>query len=324
MVYEVVQHRGLGRPDWPVMSVETFMSLTRQLWLVQVGVIVLAVLAYQGLQRLGWAPLDQLFAMFVLLSLPASIALLAVTRQPLKAMNPVHLIATMIKLGLDYLLLLALAGATLYWALRLISGLGFLNWLAGLLCVLLWFNAIGHVVFTRRLQLGLNPVQAPEVEQGRRDRELEQRRGAVLTTVYGLISRGNGARGFSELRKYLDTEETDALAARVWFFTRMADWEDPAPALGFGADLIGRLLAEGDLFNGHKILLRCRHLDAQFQPQADQRGPTRGVAGGRPTNRLECLLIPGQNRFLQQQPAEYPWPDPTLSRSSIPPCPSSA
>ena len=284
-LFEVVEHRALGRPDWPVISVETFTRLSRQLWLVQAGVVVVAVLAYQGLRRAGLAPLDQLFALFVLVSLPASVALLAVTRQPLKAMSPPHLLAAMVRLGLDYLVLLVLAVATFFCALRLISGLGFFNWLAGLLCGLLWFNAIGHVVFARRLQLGLNPVQAPELARARADEELEKRRAQILTTVYGLISRGNPSRGFTELRKYLEAEEADALGARVWFFARMADWEDPAPALGFGADLISRLVSVRDLFTAHKILLRCRHLDQNFAATPeDEAALDAWISNRRPTD----------------------------------------
>ena len=284
-LFEVVEHRALGRPDWPVVSVETFMSLPRQLWLVQAGVVVLAVLAYQGIKALGWSPLDQLFALFVLISLPASIALLAVTRQPLKAMSPAHLTAAMTKLGLDYILLLLLAAATLYWGLRLISGQGFFNWVGGILCMLLWFNATGRVVYERRLQLGLNPVQAPELQEARAEDDLWRRRSLVLNQLYGLVSRGNSAQGFAELRKYLENEEADTLAARVWFFGQMADWEDSTSALGFGADLISRLVARGDLYTAHKILLRCEHLDSAFAAnQEDQAALDTWLAERDPTD----------------------------------------
>ncbi len=281
-LFEVVEHRALGRVDWPVISVETFTSLRRQLWLVEAGVVALAVAAYIGLKRLDVTPLEHLFALLALLSLPASIALLSVTRNPLKAMSPVHLAATVAKLGLDYLLLLGLAAATLYSAVRLISGIGFFNWLAGMLCVLLLFNVIGHVVYSRRLELGLNPVRSPELALARRQQQLARERSKTLNHVYGVISRGGGAQGFDELRKYLMAQEQDSLEARIWFFKRMADWEDPTPALGFGANLIGRLVGAGDLCTAHKILLRCRHLDPEFQvPSRDQAVLTQWIEAGR-------------------------------------------
>lgn len=219
------------------------------------------------------------------MSLPASIALLSITRQPLKAMSPVHLSAAMAKLGLDYLVLLALAAGSLYCAIRLISGIGFLNWLAGILCTLLLFNAIGHVVYGRRLELGLNPISAPELSLARADAELEKQRMKALTHVYGLISRGNPTQGFSELRKYLDGEDPDPLEARVWFFAQMADWEDSSAALGFGRDLIRRLVAVRDLFTAHKVLLRCEYLEPGFQAEAQDRGILRQwVDAGRPSD----------------------------------------
>jgi hypothetical protein len=284
-LFEVVEHRALGRPDWPVISVETFTSLGRQLWLVQVGVITLGVMAYLGVKQLGVAPLDQLVALYMLACLPASIALLAITRAPLKAMSPLHLTATMAKLGLDYLGLLVLTAGALYCAVRLISGMGLLNWMAGILCVLLLFNAIGHVVYRRRADLGLNPVHAPELVLAGVAADLEKQRRHTLTHVYGLISRGNPSRGFTELRKYLDNEDPDPLGARVWFFAQMADWEDPAAALGFGADLITRLVAARDLFTAHKVLLRCAYLDPAFQADgSDQQLLSRWLDAGRPTD----------------------------------------
>ena len=284
-LFEVIEHRALGRADWPVISVETFASLNRQLWLVQAAILALAVMAYLGLKRLGVAPLDQLFALYALASLPASIALLAVTRQPLKAVNPVHLTVTMAKLGLDYLLLLALAAASLYCAVRLISGIGLVNWMAGILCILLLFNAIGHVIYGRRLELGLNPVSAPELAAARAEADLERQRGKALTQAYGLISRGSPSRGFAELRKYLDNEDPDPLGARAWFFAQMADWEEPAAALGFGKDLITRLVAQREFFTAHKVLLRCQYLDPSFQAEAaDQADLLQWLEDGRPTD----------------------------------------
>ena len=247
--------------------------------------ITLAAVVFLGLKRLGVSPLDQLFVLYVLVSLPASIAILAITRQPLKAMSPFHLTATMAKLGLDYLLLLVLAAASLYCAVRLIAGIGFFNWMAGILCLLLLFNAIGHVVYGRRLELGLNPVNAPELVLAQIEASLEKQRNRVLTRVYGLISRGSTSRGFTQLRKYLDEEDPEPLAARLWFFAQMADWEDPSPALGFGTDLITRLVAQRDLFTAHKVLLRCQYLVSTFQASAaDQEILLQWLEAGRPTD----------------------------------------
>ena len=162
--------------------------------------------------------------------------------------------------------------------------MGFFNWLGGVVCILLLFNAIGHVVYAHRLALGLNPVRSPELELERRHTELARRRTQALSDAYGLVSRGNRPGGFAELRQYLEQEE-DPLDARIWFFTRMADWEDPGPALGFGADLIGRLVAARDLFGAHKVLLRCRHLDPGFAPAAsDDQVLSQWLAAGRPTD----------------------------------------
>jgi hypothetical protein len=197
--------------------------------------------------------------------LPASFAVLAVTRSPLQSLNPLALwrlwraCLPTLWIGAAFLLpagwLALLAGG-----LPLMPGL-----LLQLVLAFAFMSLLGRVLEPHRLMDELDipdPVDKGADEQAA---DVEKAREAVLTHAYGFISRGNRDGGFRHLIRAID-DEPDPATAWAWYFDRMTRWERPEPALFFARHYIRELLRHGEEVPALKVILRGLHMDEGFKP----------------------------------------------------------
>jgi putative membrane protein insertion efficiency factor len=100
--------------------------------------------------------------------------------------------------------------------------------------------------------------------------QLEKQRRHALNHAYGFISRENRAGGFDHLFDCIarDPNPADAWA---WIFERMLGWENRQTALFFAQHYVHDLLQHGEQRKAVKVILRCRLVDEQFCPMADDR-----------------------------------------------------
>ena len=202
--------------------------------------------------------------------LPASLALLAITRSPLQSLNPQAIGRLIGRTGGSYWLLptyLLLAALALRWLSA--QGLsGFFLDLFGFYLVLVFFSLTGAVVQPHNLHEEVDihePVEPDEAVIGER---LLRERTNVLTHAYGFISRGNRRGGFGHIESWL-REDPDPESAWSWFFDQMLRWEDKHPALLFGQSYLSQLLHGGDDRTAVKVMMRCRLHNEAFVPLAD-------------------------------------------------------
>lgn len=254
--FEIIEFRALGKRGWPVLSFETLFALRNQLSLVFSAIAILAVLIRQTFVAIGLAAIGDLFGMFVLFAMPVSVAVLAVTRELSKSVNPVFLLRTVVRLELGYLGILLLSA--LWWLVARsawISG-AFLLMLVATMALLVLGYGIGSIVFFYRRKLGLETARAPEAKAAAARAQSIKEREDVLTTAWSFASRGNLKGAIALVREHAQSE-SDPFEAETWMFNRMSRWQDCSAALRYGVELSKRLAGADRPRDAAKVEVMC-------------------------------------------------------------------
>jgi len=189
---------------------------------------------------------------------PASLAVLAITRSPLQSLNPKAIGGLISRTGSDYWILptyFLVAGFIVQW-------IGSLQWpdflveFIGFYLTLVFFSLIGAVVRPHDFykEVGIHDPVEP-----------------VLNHAYGFVSRDNRAGGFKHIESWLQ-RDPDPETAWAWFFEQMMRWETKYPALLSGQSYLKQLLHDGEHATAVKVMMRCRLEDESFVPLADDIG----------------------------------------------------
>lgn len=264
----LVEARALGRRP-PVPGIDSFLPFSgeRRLFpLLPVGLLAAPwLLVTQGGPPAAlWLTLPA-----GALLLPFHGMLLAITDSPLASLSPAGLWRLARRLWPAWLWLLAVeaaAAATLVMA----AVAGAPDWL--LLLVVIGFllvlaNLCGALLATLDVaaETAIAPALSPR--QGEVDRAADRERRQVLDHAYGLVSRGNRAGGFAHIAEHTATE-IDPLAADLWFFEALWDWDLGEVPLFYAQSLLTRLLDAGDRVAAMKVTLRCLGANPRFRPHA--------------------------------------------------------
>ncbi len=239
----------------------------RLFMIVQLVIVGYALWTFSSLHRLpGLLVTGTLIAAV----LPASLAVLAITRSPLQSLNPRAIGNLIGRTGATYWLLptyLLSAGLLLRWLSA--EGLsGFFLDLFGYYLVLVFFSLTGAVVQPYNLheEVDIHEPVEPDVEVV--EERLLNERSNVLSHAYGFISRDNRKGGFAHIESWL-REDPDPESAWPWFFDQMLRWDDKYPALLFGQSYVSQLLTNGEETQAVKVMMRCRLHNEAFAPLAD-------------------------------------------------------
>ncbi len=151
--------------------------------------------------------------------IPASLAVLAITRNPVECLTPSSVRGVIDRCGAGYWILptyLMLGGGLGWWlSTQRVASL-LLELLAAFL-VFAFFSLLGAVVRPHRFHDEVM-IHAPvEPDQQDLDANLLKERTGVLNHAYGFISRGNRAGGFKHIRDWLQ-RDPDPAGAWDWFF----------------------------------------------------------------------------------------------------------
>lgn len=228
--------------------------------------VAVAMLSAFLVSRAGWGAGAAVGAIAVV-SLPASLGVLAISHSPAQSIDPRRLLALIGRCGAGYAVLpgSVVAAGLLFVVLRMLGVPEFLLRLFAWYFLFGFFSLIGAVLRAYRLADDLSipdPIEPDAAEPGG---TLIRNRNSVLTHAYGFVSRGNRRGG---LKHVLDWLMTDPLpeTAWPWFFEQMTTWEDADAALEFAQHYLGRLLQSGEQLAAVKLLLRCRGINPRFRP----------------------------------------------------------
>lgn len=268
----ILDSRAKGKDPGPLEAEDLmwFQGAWSLFMLVHVAVTIYAIYIFGSLYKLpGLLITSALLAAVI----PASLAVLAITRSPLQSLNPRAIGGLIGRTGSDYWILptyFLLAGFVMQW-------IGSLSWpdfiieLIGFYLALVFFSLTGTVVAPHNFHAEVDIHDPVEPDKADVDAGLLKERSSVLNHAYGFVSRDNRAGGFKHIESWLQ-RDPDPESAWPWFFDQMLRWEIKHPALLFGQSYLHVLLNDGDDVTAVKVMMRCRHENDAFVPLADDVG----------------------------------------------------
>lgn len=290
--FVVLDAAAAGDESLPVLSIEMVNPVSEQRPLALALMITCEALLVGALRRHGGAAAGLLGTVILVLSLPASVAVLGITGNPLRAISPLSLIEVIRGLRQDYLLLnvLWLAAAALIYAM-LAFGWPLWSLVAGAqLLLLAMFSVLGGVLFEHRLELGIDTRTRTERLSERAAREHAEERQQMLDRAYAQYELGRPEAGWSELQGWISrTHAADPALIEIHALLDATTlWSDTRAADRLANTLIGLLLGRGA--NGEALTVLEQRLSAHPQFTVDPERSARlaelaGLAGKRALRR---------------------------------------
>ena len=266
--YILFDHTVRGFDEPPALDIQMLNPLDEQRPLAQVVILgLISAAVYFAQAKMGPTP-ARIIAVAAALFLPASVAILGLERNILKAAYPVAWVRMILGLGPMYALVLAIIGG--YSLLIALLGRWEL-WLPVqiaiyMFCILSIFSVLGGALYERRHELGLETWASPErTEELQRKHDLRNSEKAV-TDAYGQMRVGSHTQAWQQLQSWL-TSRGNAPDDYRWLCGRVAAWGDPRYITRLTEDYVDRLLALKR--NGEALDVVARRLreDPAFRPK---------------------------------------------------------
>jgi hypothetical protein len=205
---------------------------------------------------------------FVSAVFPASAAIMAMTRNPGAALNPMAVGSLVADLGADYAKLLVvslvLSGITSL-AEQMPWYLGVFASMIGVWTTLALFVATGATLRAHRHELDL--VEGLDDAEQRELRERREQWQKILDRAYASVRSGLPAEAYRTIKELIDSEG-DSLEVYQWAFNGMLAWDEPRHAALLGERFAKRLWDEGRKHDALELAQRCRKLSSSFVPPA--------------------------------------------------------
>jgi hypothetical protein len=236
-----------GDEEMPVLAVEMLNPVSEQRPLAQAILIAIAAGLVAAVQKYAGHALGMAVGLALLFALPASIAVMGITKNPLRAAWPPSLVALIRGVGLDYVWLVVASVASAgvvyafaqhgapFWSLIVLTMLFFMT----------TFSLIGGAVFEHRAELGVatRTLRERMIERDQQDHDRE--RAAVLDEAYAQLRLKRSLDAWQGIDSWLaryrggDSErvEYDAVLRVI------SRWDDPVVADKLANEYIARLLA---------------------------------------------------------------------------------
>jgi hypothetical protein len=274
----ILESRSKGQDPGPLVAED--LLWIHSAWSLFV-IVHAAVLVYATYLLGSLYGLAAMLAINVLLAvvIPASLAVLAITRSPIECLNPRSVTGLISRTGSSYWILPTyfLLAAFLVWTLNARPLPDFVVELIGYYLIFAFFSLTGAVVQPYRFHKEVGIHEPVEPDQEAVDEDLQRERTNVLNHAYGFISRGNRAGGFKHIRGWLQ-QDPEPDNAWQWFFEQMMCWEIKEPALVFAQTYLSRLLQDNEYVAAVKLMMRCRLENEAFLPSPDDRELAREAA----------------------------------------------
>src|SRR6267154_740638 len=267
--YILFDHTVRGFDEPPALDIQMLNPLDEQRPLAQVAILGLIYAAVYSAQAMMGPTPARVIAVAAALFLPASVAILGLERNIVKAAYPVAWVRMILGLGPMYALVLAIIGG--YSLLIALLGRWEL-WLPVqiaiyMFCILSIFSVLGGALYERRHELGLETWASPErTEELQRKHDLRDSQKAV-TEAYGQMRVGSHTQAWQQLQTWL-TSRGNAPDDYRWLCGRVAAWGDPRYITRLTEDYVDRLLALKR--NGEALDVVARRLgqDPTFRPKS--------------------------------------------------------
>lgn len=259
-----------GADQLPVLSLEMVNPVSEQRPVAAGALIAAGVWLVFAAHKFAGNVLSIPVAAVLLAALPASLATLGVTRNPLKAIWPRAWLACIRGLGSDYLWLTAL--------IMLLGGAIYALWRTDV--SMLWRFAatqelflvivalIGAALHEHRNALGIATLTRAERLAARDERDLVQQRRESLDRAYGLLRVNQTVDAWSEIDGWLTAHKArgDNLPEYRLVFEAVAAWKDARVGDRLTDELIGLLMMRRDTGVALEVCEKWLVANPNFRP----------------------------------------------------------
>ncbi len=266
--FVLFDHTSRGFDEPPVLDVKMMNPIDEQRPLAQLFIILLlGGVAFWSYRTLGVASAT-LIASVSLLILPASVAILGLEGNVLRAIYPVAWLHLIKGLGALYLLVLAL----IFLGCLLVFTLGRLDlWPSIRIAVCMFgglsvFSVLGGAIFERREQLGIQTWVSPEQEAEKQRKQDHAESDQLVHDAYGLMRAGQHVKCWELLQRWL-AEHGHAVEAYSWICESVASWDDPRYLARLTEEHIERLLALKQTGAALDLVASRLSADPAFRPK---------------------------------------------------------
>jgi hypothetical protein len=259
-----------GNETPPVLSTEMLNPIDEQRPVAQATIIVFAILLVRAIfDHLGRAA-GLVSGSILLFELPASVAVLGLTRNPFRAVWPPEIWEITRACGREYVLIniAMFAAAVLVYILL---HLGERHWLV-IATVQLWFlfafSLVGGAIFEHRIQLGIESRTRQEREVELKEHEHAMERSRMLDRAYAKFRVHKPLEGWQEIQMWLErnAEGGQPLRELTAVLRSASSWDDMRPADRLASELIAALLARKENGKALEVLEQRLHSNPSFRP----------------------------------------------------------
>ncbi len=284
--------RGFDEP--PTLDIQMMNPIDEQRPLAQVVILgLIGYAVYLTYDHFGSAAAVGLGGIS-LFFLPASVAILGLESNILKAANPLYWFSLARGLGLLYgavlLVILAYALALkLLWSINL--------WLPveviiGMFAVLSVFSFLGGALYERRHELNLETWVSPERTATLEERRTQRASDQLVHEAYGLMRANAHIKSFQMLEDWLKSRGNTPEDYR-WLCERTLSWDDPRYVTRLTEERVARLLTLKRTGEALDVVAQRLNLDPGFRPKsaADTLSVAQLAARGGGAPRLARILL---------------------------------
>jgi hypothetical protein len=222
-------------------------------------------------------------AVLLLSWLPSSIAVLAMTGNPFRALWP-PLLTTYGRTGGSahrQAQFVILASGSLLFALLRFAAPSWIIFSAAQLMLLVGFALVGGTMFEHRRALGIDAERREHRQAQRAAEQRAQQRRKMLERAYLKIKIGKPLDGWREIQAWLGQHGRGehVLSERKAILQAISAWDDTRPADHLADDLIAVLLSRRESGRALEVLERRLAANPRFRPAAAHRARLAELAG---------------------------------------------
>jgi hypothetical protein len=292
--YILFDHTVRGFDEPPTLDIQMVNPVDEQRPLAQLVILGLIYVAVKLLQSYSGSTAAIAAAVVFAFFLPASVAILGLESNILKAAYPVEWIRIVRGLG-------ALYGAVFFIIALYALGLGLLGKLglwtpleipACMFAILSVFSFLGGVLYERRDELGLETWVSPERTEAKKQRQALRQDETLVLEAYGLMRAGSHVKSWQVLVDWLKSKGNEPDDYR-WLCERAASWDDPRYITRLTQELVGRLLTLKRTGEALDVVAKRLSVDSGFRPKsaADTLSIARLAARGGGAPRVARALL---------------------------------
>jgi hypothetical protein len=292
--YILFDHTVRGFDEPPTLAIEMVNPVDEQRPLGQVLILGLLFFALKLAQSYLGTPAAIGLGVILLFFLPASIAVLGLESNILKAAYPVAWFHLVRGLGLLYgavllVIFVVCLGLGLLWKLDLWEPLEIA---LGMFAILSIFSFLGGAIYERRHELGIETWVSPERTADLRAKEEWRGHEKLVLDAYGLMRAGAHIKSWQVLLDWLKSRGFSPEDYR-WLCERTVQWDDPRYITRLTEDYVARLLVLKRTGEALDAVAQRLNLDPNFRPKspADTLSVAQLAARGGGAPRMARILL---------------------------------